>query len=64
MIIVCPDCGRVTHYRLLVRCAKSLIFDENKEPDGETEEVILYQSVVPRCFCGKKVKFLEGENED
>lgn len=62
MKIICPECGRVDRYFLRVRTAKSLIFDENKEPDGETEEIITYHSNTPRCHCGKKVKIMEEDN--
>lgn len=62
--IICPNCGKIKQYCYIERVHRYLIFNENDEPCGATEDITEYSGKVPRCMnCMSKVKITQIDKD-
>ena len=58
-MVFCPKCGIVHKYGYVEQVRRMIVFTEDGEPDGKTEDEAFYKGNSPRCLhCGKKVTIL------
>ena len=62
MKIVCPKCGEIKRYGRMERVHRMLLYDNNDEPCGATEDIHEWGG-IPRCpDCNSKVKLINQED--
>ena len=60
----CPFCGSDRGFEIIEKVRRALMFDFDGEPDGATEDVVIYAGKVAYCSnCGKSLskKYVEVE---